>query len=62
MILRDQMIRHDELMGSIDSILLLICRFARAPWSRCFWRVTGYNKDYADRQTFYGFRLPLRLG
>lgn len=32
MTLRDSLIRHDELVGIIDSMPLPVCRFARAPW------------------------------
>lgn len=60
--LRDTLIRHDELVGIVDSMPLPICRFARAPWCVRFRGVARYGKDHADRQTFYGFRLHLRLG
>ena len=60
--LRDALIRHDELVGIIDSMPLPVCRFARAPWCVRFRGQARYGKDHADRQTFYGFRLHLRLG
>lgn len=56
--LRDLMIRHDEHVGIIDSLPLPVCRFARAPWCVRFDGLASYT----DRQTFYGFRLHLRLG
>jgi hypothetical protein len=62
MTLRDQLIRHDERLGIIDSMPLPVCRFARAPWCVRFRGQASYGKDHADRQTFYGFRLHLRLG
>jgi hypothetical protein len=62
MALRDQLIRHDELVGIIDSMPRPFCRFARAPWCVRFRGLASYGKDHADRQTFYGFRLHLRLG
>jgi len=62
MTLRDSLIRHDELVGIIDSMPLPVCRFARAPWCVRFRGQASYGKDHADRQTFYGFRLHLRLG
>ena len=62
MILRDRLIRHDELVGIIDSMPLPVCRFARAPWCVRFRGQARSGKDHADRQTFYGFRLHLRLG
>lgn len=60
--LRDQAVRHDPLVGIIDSMPLPVCRFARAPWCARFRGIASYGKDHADRQTFYGFRLHLRLG
>jgi Transposase DDE domain len=62
MLLRDGLIRHDELVGIIDSMPLPVCRFARAPWCVRFRGLARYGKDHADRQTFYGFRLHVRLG
>ncbi|MGH2510424.1 MAG: IS982 family transposase [Ktedonobacteraceae bacterium] len=62
MTLRDSLIQHDPLIGIIDSLPLPVCRFARAPWCVRFRGVARYGKDHADRQTFYGFRLHLRLG
>ncbi|SRR5579875_170970 len=62
MLLRDTLIRQDELVGIIDSMPLPVCRFARAPWCARFRGLACYGKDHADRQTFYGFRLHLRLG
>lgn len=62
MLLRDSLIQHDALVGIIDSMPLPVCRFARAPWCIRFRGVARYGKDHADRQTFYGFRLHLRLG
>lgn len=59
---RDELIRHDERVGIIDSLPLPVCRFARAPWCVRFRGLARYGKDHADRQTFYGFRLHLRLG
>lgn len=60
--LRDDLIQHDALVGIIDSMPLPVCRFARAPWRVRFCGQARYGKDHADRQTFYGFRLHLRLG
>lgn len=60
--LRDQVVRHDPLMGIIDSMPLPVCRFARATYCVRFDGQARYGKDHSDRQTFYGFRLHLRLG
>jgi hypothetical protein len=61
-LLRDQVVRQDPLMGIIESVPLPVCRFARAPWCVRFRGLASFGKDHADRQTFYGFRLHLRLG
>jgi hypothetical protein len=55
-------VRHDPLVGIVDSVPMPVCRFSRAPWCVRFRGVASYGKDHADRQTFYGFRLHLRLG
>lgn len=60
--LRDEMIRQDELVGIIESMPIPVCRFARAPWCVRFRGQARYGKDHADWQTFYGFRLHVRLG
>ncbi len=62
MTLRDELIRHDERVGIIESMPFPVCRFARAPWCVRFRGQASYGKDHADRQTFDGFRLHLRLG
>lgn len=61
-VLRDQVVRHDWLVGIIDSMPVPVCRFARAPWCVRFRGSASYGKDHTDRQTFYGFRLHLRVG
>lgn len=60
--LRDQVASHDWRLAIIDSMPLPVCRFARAPWCARFRGIASYGKDHADRQTFYGFRLHLRVG
>ncbi|QBD75808.1 IS982 family transposase [Ktedonosporobacter rubrisoli] len=59
---RDELVRHDPLVGIVESVPVPVCRFARAPWCVRFRGSASYGKDHADRQTFYGFRLHLRLG
>lgn len=61
-LLRDQVVRHDWVVGIIDSMPVPVCRFARASWCVRFRGSASYGKDHADRQTFYGFRLHLRVG
>jgi len=60
--LRDELMRHDERVGIVDSMPLPVCRFARAPWCVRFRGQARSGKDHADRPIFDGFRLPLRLG
>lgn len=62
MILRDELIPHDALVGIIDRMPLAVCRFAPAPWCVRFRGQARDRKDHVDRQTLYGFRLHLRLG
>lgn len=60
--LRGEAVLHDPLVGIIDSMPLPVCRFARAPWCARFRGIARFGKDHTDRQTFYGFRLHVRLG
>jgi hypothetical protein len=59
--LRDTLIRYDPTVAIVDSLPLLVCRFARS--ARCVREavVAAYGKDHSQKQTFYGFRLHLRL-
>ena len=51
----------------MDSLPLPVCRFARAPWSRncksedVSGRQASYGFDHVARQTFFGFRLHVRV-
>ena len=45
----------------VDSMPVPVCRFARATFCRGFRGAARYGKGHADRQTFYGFRLHMRL-
>lgn len=60
-LLRDRRLMFDPTIGFVDSLPVPACRFARALWCVCFDGIVSYRKDHADRQTFYGFRLHLRL-
>lgn len=46
----------------VDSVPLPVCQFARAPRCQRFRGQAAYGDDDLARQTFYGFRLPLRGG
>ena len=58
---------HQKTLSFVDSLPLPVCRFARAPWSRNFKSadVSGlqasYGFDHVARQTFFGFRLHVRV-
>lgn len=59
--LRDERLIYDANVSIIDSVPVPVCRFARAPWCARFRGIASYGKDHTDRQTFYGFRLHVRL-
>jgi hypothetical protein len=59
--LRDGLITYDPLVAILDSMPLPVCRFGRAGFSRQFRELGSYGKDHSDKQTFFGFRLHLRL-
>jgi hypothetical protein len=52
---------HDDLFAVVDSFPIPVCRFARAYRCRRFRGEAGFGKDLVARQTFYGFRLHVRL-
>lgn len=59
--LRDELISYDPTVAILDSLPLPVCRFGRAGFSKLFRGTASYGKDHSDRQTFFGFRLHLRL-
>ena len=54
-------IPHDSQLAIVDSLPLAVCRFARAPRCRRFRGEAAFGKDHLMHQTFYGFRLHVRL-
>jgi len=52
---------HDPDFALVDSLPLPVCQFARAYRCRRFRGEARYGKDTLVRQTFYGFRLHVRL-
>lgn len=52
---------HDPDFALVDSLALPVCQFARAYRCRRFRGEASYGKDTLIRQTFYGFRLHVRL-
>jgi hypothetical protein len=59
-----QLLEHtggDPSWAIVDSFPVAVCRFARAPRCRVFRGVAGFGKDHTIKQTFYGFRLHVRV-
>ena len=52
---------HDATFALVDSFPLPVCQFARARRCRRFRGEATFGKDFVIRQTFYGFRLHVRL-
>jgi hypothetical protein len=66
--LKEQLWQHlfeqtggDPSWAIIDSFPVAVCRFARAPRCRSFRGMAGFGKDHTIKQTFYGFRLHVRV-
>lgn len=57
--IRDDLLLYDPTVAIVDS--MPVCQFARASWCQRFKGEARYGKDHTARQTFYGFRLHLRL-
>ncbi len=54
-------VEHDPAIAIVDSFPLPVCQFARAYRCRRFRGEAAYGKDTLVRQTFYGFRVHVRL-
>ena len=54
-------IQHDPAFAIVDSLPLPVCRFARAYRCQRFKGEAAYGWDEVARQSFYGFRIHLRL-
>ena len=52
---------HDDRLAIVDSFPVPVCRFARAYRCRRFRGEAAFGTDQVARQTFYGFRLHVRL-
>lgn len=57
-----EQISYDPALGIVDSFPVPVCQFARAYRCRRFKGEAAYGKDVLVRQTFYGFRVHVRLG
>src|SRR5215472_7828226 len=58
---RDDLLPYDPRVAIVDSFHIPVCQFARAYRCRRFRGEARYGKDHTARQTFYGFRLHVRL-
>ena len=56
-----QRVPHDPTCALVDSFPLPVCQFARARRCRRFRGEATFGKDFVIRQTFYGFRVHVRL-
>ncbi len=52
---------HDRSFALVDSFPLPACLFARAPRCRRFRGEAAFGKDTLLKQTFYGFRMHVRV-
>ena len=53
--------RHDPALALVDSLPVPACRFARAHRCRSFRGFAAFGYDALAHQTYYGFRLHLRV-
>jgi hypothetical protein len=52
---------HEPTLALVDSLPLPVCQFAHARRCQRFRGEASFGKDFMVRQTFYGFRLHVRL-
>jgi len=60
-LIRDSLLLYDPTVAIVDSMPMPVCQFARAYRCRRFDDTASFGKDHTCRQTFYGFRLHVRL-
>jgi DDE family transposase len=60
-LIRDSHLLYDPTVAIVDSMPIPVCQFARAYRCHRFDDTASFGKDHTSRQTFYGFRLHLRL-
>ena len=56
-----ELIVHDPAFALVDSMPIPVCRFARAYRCKLFRPDAAFGRDTLERQTFFGFRLHVRL-
>lgn len=60
-LIRDTLLLYDPTVAIVDSMPIPVCQFARAYRCHRFDDTASYGKDHTCRQTFYGYRLHMRL-
>ncbi len=60
-LIRDHLLLYDPTVAIVDSMPTPVCQFARAYRCHRFDDSASFGKDHTCRQTFYGFRLHMRL-
>jgi len=60
-LIRDTLLLYDPAVAIVDSMPIPVCQFARAYRCHRFDDTASTGCDHTCRQTFYGFRLHLRL-
>jgi len=60
-LIRDSLLLYDPTVAIVDSMPIPVCQFARAYRCHRFDDTASFGKDHTCRQTFYGFRLHMRL-
>ena len=60
-LIRDMLLLYDPTVAIVDSMPIPVCQFARAYRCHRFDDTASYGKDHTCRQTFYGYRLHMRL-
>jgi hypothetical protein len=59
--IRDELLLYDPRVAIVDSFPIPVCQFARAYRCHRFDDTASFGKDHTSRQTFYGYRLHVRL-
>jgi Transposase DDE domain len=60
-LIRDSLLLYDPTVAIVASMPIPVCQFARAYRCHRFDDTASFGKDHTCRQTFYGFRLHMRL-
>lgn len=55
------LVKYDPSLAIVDSLPIPVCQFARAYRCQLFRGEAAFGKDMLVRQTFYGFRIHVRL-